>query len=79
MSQMTKQGKTPEKELNKMETSTLLGAELKTLIIRMLNKFSKNHKRIKKDQLDMMDTLSEMNNNLQGIRGAGRKRQRARN
>ena len=37
MSQMKEQDKTPEKELNKMETSTLLDAEFKTLVIRMLD------------------------------------------
>ena len=37
MSQMKEQNKTPEKELNKMETSNLLDAEWKTLVIRMLS------------------------------------------
>ena len=37
MFQMEEQNKTPEKEQNKMETSNLLGAEFKTLVIRMLN------------------------------------------
>ena len=37
MSQMKEQDKTPEKELNKMETSNLPDAEFKTLVIRMLN------------------------------------------
>ena len=36
MSQMKEQNKTPEKELNKMETSNLLDVEFKTLVIRML-------------------------------------------
>ena len=39
---MKEQNKTPEKELNKMETSNLLGAEFKTLVMRMLNKLSEN-------------------------------------
>ena len=34
---MKAQNKTPEKELNKMETSNLLDAEFKILVIRMLN------------------------------------------
>ena len=42
MSQMKEQNKTPEKELNKMETSNLLVAELKTMVIRMLSDFSEN-------------------------------------
>ena len=37
MSQMKEENKTPAKELNKMETSDPLDAELKTLVIRMLN------------------------------------------
>ena len=37
VSQMKKQNKTPEKELNKMETSNLLDAEFKTLAIKMLS------------------------------------------
>ena len=37
MAQVKEQNKTPEKELNKMETSNLLDAEFKTLVIRMLN------------------------------------------
>ena len=37
MSQMTVQNKTPEKELNKMETGNLPNAQFKTLMIRMVN------------------------------------------
>ena len=37
MAQMKEQIKTPEKELNKIETSNLLDAEFKTLFIRMLS------------------------------------------
>ena len=36
MAQMKEQIKTPEKEINKMETRNLLDAEFKTLVIRML-------------------------------------------
>ena len=42
--------KIPEKELNKMETSNLLDAEFKTLVIRMLNELSEDLNSIKKDQ-----------------------------
>ena len=35
---MKEQDKTPEKELNKMETSNLPDAVFKTLVIRMLDK-----------------------------------------
>ena len=34
---MKEQNKTPEKELNKIETSNLVDAEFKTLVITMLN------------------------------------------
>ena len=37
MAQMKEQIRTPEKNLNKMETSNLSDAELKILVIRMLN------------------------------------------
>ena len=36
MPQIKEQNKTPEKELNKMETSKLPDAEFKTLIVRMV-------------------------------------------
>ena len=39
VSQMKQKNKTPEKELNKMETSNLLDTEFKTLVTRMLNEF----------------------------------------
>ena len=45
---MKEHNKTPEKELNKMETSKLLIAEFKTLIIRMLSELSNNLNSIKK-------------------------------
>ena len=47
-SQMKEQIKTPEKLLNKMETSNLLDAEFKTLIIKMLKELSENLNSIKK-------------------------------
>ena len=37
MAQMKEPIKTPEKKLNKTETSNLIDAELKSLVIRMLN------------------------------------------
>ena len=67
---MKEQIKTPEKELNKMETSNLLDAEFKTLVIRILSEFSENFNSIKKDknnQIEMKATLTEMKNNLQDI------------
>ena len=65
MTQMKEQIKPPEKELNKMEVSTLLDAVLKTLVIRMLKELSEDLSSIKKIQSEVKDTLIEMNN-LQG-------------
>ena len=48
MAQMKEQNKTPEKELNKMETSNLSEAEFKTLVIRMLKELSEEFISIKK-------------------------------
>ena len=66
MDQMKEQIKTPEKELNKMEISKLLDAEVKTLVIRMLNELSEDINSIKKIQPEIMDTLVDIKNNLQG-------------
>ena len=66
MGQMKEQIKSPEKELNAMETSNLLDAELKTLVIRMLKELSEDLSSIKEIQSEMKDTLIEIKNNLQG-------------
>ena len=66
MAQMKEQIKTPEKELNKMEISNLSGAELKTLVIRMLKELSEELSSIKKTQSEMKDTLIKIKNTLQG-------------
>ena len=63
---MKEQNKTPEKELNKMETSNLSDAEFKTLVIRMLKEGSGDLNSIKKIQSEMKDTLPEIKTNLQG-------------
>ena len=55
MDQMKEENKTPEKELNKMETSNLL--DLKILVIKMLNELSKNFNSIKKIQSEVKATL----------------------
>ena len=41
---MKEENKTPEKELNIMETNNLLDAEFKVLVIRMLSEISENLK-----------------------------------
>ena len=57
MARMKEQIKTPEKELNKMERSSLSDAEFKTLVIRMLKELSENLSSIKKIQSEMKDRL----------------------
>ena len=49
MSQMKKLNRNTEKEPNKMETSNLLDAECKTLVIRMLKELSENFNSMKKN------------------------------
>ena len=58
MAQMKEQNKTPEKELNKMEISSLSDAAFKTLVIRMLKELSEDLSSIKKIQSDMKYTLT---------------------
>ena len=50
MAQMKEHIKTSEKELNKMEISSLSDAEFKTLVIRMLKELSEDLSSIKKIQ-----------------------------
>ena len=66
MVHMKEKNKTPE-ELNKMETSNLLDAEFKTLVIRMLKELSENFlNSTKKIQSETKDRLIETKHNLQG-------------
>ena len=64
MSQMKEQIKTPEKELNKMETSNPSDAEFKTPGVRMPKELSEDLRGIKKIQSETKDTLIEIKNNL---------------
>ena len=48
MAQMKEDIKTPEKEINTMETSNLSDAEFKTLVIRMLKILSEDLNSIKR-------------------------------
>ena len=50
----------------KMETSKLLDAEFKTLVIRMLKELSVDLSSIKKIQSETKDSVIEIKNNLQG-------------
>ena len=75
---MKEQNKTPDKELNKMETNNLLDTEFKTLFVRMLNElkrrvdelsenFNKEIENIKIETENIKKSQSEMKNTLQGI------------
>ena len=60
MTQMKEHIKTPEKEINKMETSNLLDAEFKTLVIRMLKELSEDLNSIKKIHSDKKKESKKM-------------------
>ena len=60
---MKEQIKTPEKELNKMDTNNLSDAEFKTLVIWMLKELSEDLNSIKKMQSETNYTLIEIKNN----------------
>ena len=62
MVQMKEQNRIPEKELNEMQISNLLDAEFKTLV----KELSEDLSSMKKVQSEMKDTLTEIENNLQG-------------
>ena len=57
MAQMKEQIKTPEKELNGMEISSL--SDVETLVLRMLKEISEDLNSIKKIQSEMKDILIE--------------------
>ena len=62
MAKMKEQNKTPEKELKKMEISSLTDADFKTLMIRMLKELTECSNNIKEE---MKFTLSEIKKTLQ--------------
>ena len=66
MAQMKEQNRTPEKEPNKMEITNLWDAEVKTLLIRILNELIEYGNSMIKTQAEMKVTLSEIKKNLQG-------------
>ena len=63
MAQMKEQNKTPEKEPYKTEISDLSSAGFKTLVIRMLQELTGYFNSIKKTQVEMKATLSEIKKN----------------
>ena len=71
MTHMTEQNKTLEKELNETETTNLLDAEFKTLVIRMLKELTGYSNIIQKTQEVMKVTLSEIKKNLQVTNSGG--------
>ena len=58
MAQMKKTAKTPEKELDKMETRNLLGAEFKTLVIKMFRELSEDLSGIKEKNSSQKERIS---------------------
>ena len=60
MAQMKEQNKTPNKEPNKLDTSNLLDAEFKTLLVRMLKELTEYGNSIKKTQAEIKVTFSEV-------------------
>ena len=64
MAQMKEQNDTSEKELNKMEISTLSDTEFKTLVIRMLKELTGYFNSINKTQAEKKVILSEIKKNL---------------
>ena len=63
MAKIKEQNKTPEKELKKMEISSLTDEDFKTLVIRMLKELTECSNNIKEE---MKFTLSEIKKTLQG-------------
>ena len=63
---MKEQIKTPEKKLNEMERGNLSDAQIKTLVIRMLQKPIRYFSAIKKTKAEIKVALSEIKTNLQG-------------
>ena len=59
---MKEEIKTPEKELNKVQMSSLSVAEFRTLVIRMLKELSEDFNCTQKNQTEIKDRLMEMNN-----------------
>ena len=63
MAHMKEPIKSPEKELNTVEMSSLSDAQFKTLVIRMLEELSEDLNSIKKIQSETKDTQIEIKNN----------------
>ena len=66
MVQMKEWIKTPKRELNKMEISSLSDTEIKTPFIQMFKELSEDINSIKKIHSETKDTLIKIKDSLQG-------------
>ena len=64
---MKEQENSPEEELNEMEASNLSDVEFRLMIIRMLSNMKKDVETIKKNQSEIKNAVSKINNLLEGI------------
>ena len=64
---MKEQENSPEEELNEMEASNLSDVEFRIMIIRMLSNMKKDVETIKKNQSEIKNAISKINNLLEGI------------
>ena len=71
MAQIKEQIKAPNIELSDEQTINLSDAEFKTLVIRMLQELTGYFNSIKKTQVEMKVTLSEIKKNIQGTNRRG--------
>ena len=84
MYQMKEQDKTPEKQLNEVETGNLPEKEFRIMIVKMIQDlgkrmeakvekmqemFNKDLEKLKNKQTEINKTITEMKNTLEGING----------
>ena len=72
MAQMKEKNKTPGKQLNETEITSLSDAEFKSLVMTMLKELTKQGKSIKKPHEEIRVTLSEIKKNPQGTNNEGK-------
>ena len=56
------------RRLDKMEASNLSNREFRVMIIRILNSMKKDLETIKREQMELKNAISEINNTLEGIK-----------
>ena len=64
---MKDQDNFPAEELNEMEESNLSDTEFRVMTIRIFNSMKKDIEIIKKDQSEIKNAISVINNTLEGI------------